>query len=353
MEENEPTTRIGTLRQELERERNEQTSLAEKVAELEAQLEALPAVFSNEDEEGEGCEVINKSDEEMEDEAPQQPFASPEENGLPRLTSLYGTSLLNSKNIQKVSLEKPEKFTGEELDDNPYALTYWIRDVSCWCQAYAYDRPKEQLVLAINQALAGTAKSMACPVELCSECKRVSSLLAAHRSRHFSAPPARSTYSSPASPLQALESLDRSGQDSRHEARELGCHYLQVGKVDRLASDWWISGRGTKGGHWKRGGPGGEGPRVSFGGEGGYSTPRAMVRGRGHVARAREFVQVLFLLRRRKRVISRAWHASHRVALARAKPLRKTTSDATPGRLCPGVPLVASAQGTPGRLCPG
>eukprot|EP00963_Diacronema_lutheri_P010467 scaffold1053_cov332-Pavlova_lutheri.AAC.21 len=85
-----------------------------------------------------------------------------------------------------------------------------------------------------------------------------------------------------------------------------------------------------------------------------------MVRGRGHVARAREFLQVLFLLRRRKRVISCAWRASHRVAPARAKPLRKTTSDATPGRLCPGypwsplprVPLVASAQGTPGRLCP-
>eukprot|EP00963_Diacronema_lutheri_P010285 scaffold1000_cov292-Pavlova_lutheri.AAC.1 len=111
-----------------------------------------------------------------------------------------------------------------------------------------------------------------------------------------------------------------------------------------LASDWWISGRGAKGGHWKRGGPGGEGPRVSFGGEGGYSTPRAMVRGRGHVARARDVLQVLFLLRRRKRVISCAWHASHRVALARAKPLRKTTSDATPGRLCPMVPLVASAQ---------
>eukprot|EP00963_Diacronema_lutheri_P007189 scaffold628_cov357-Pavlova_lutheri.AAC.4 len=36
-----------------------------------------------------------------------------------------------------------------------------------------------------------------------------------------------------------------------------------------LASNWWISGRGTKGGHWKRGAPGGEGPRVSFGGEGG------------------------------------------------------------------------------------
>eukprot|EP00963_Diacronema_lutheri_P013993 scaffold2857_cov344-Pavlova_lutheri.AAC.1 len=103
-----------------------------------------------------------------------------------------------------------------------------------------------------------------------------------------------------------------------------------------LASDWWISGRGTKGGHWKRGGPGGEGPSLSFGGEGGYSTSRAMVRGRGHVARDREFLQVLFLLRRRKRVISCAWHASHRVALARAKPLRKTTSDATPGRLCPG-----------------
>eukprot|EP00963_Diacronema_lutheri_P008122 scaffold703_cov374-Pavlova_lutheri.AAC.2 len=122
---------------------------------------------------------------------------------------------------------------------------------------------------------------------------------------------------------------------------------LRSPRGERLASDWWISGRGTKGGHWKRGAPGGEGPRVSFGGEGGYSTPRAMVRGRGHVARAREFLQVLFLLRRRKCVISCAWHASHRVALARAKPLRKTTSDATPGRLCPGVPLVASAQGYP------
>eukprot|EP00963_Diacronema_lutheri_P006077 scaffold513_cov535-Pavlova_lutheri.AAC.1 len=87
----------------------------------------------------------------------QQPL---EEEGLPRLTSLYGSALQDSKNLQKVSLERPEKFSGTELEDNPYALSYWYRDVLCWCQAYAYDRPMEQLVLAINQTLAGTAKAM-------------------------------------------------------------------------------------------------------------------------------------------------------------------------------------------------
>eukprot|EP00963_Diacronema_lutheri_P012666 scaffold1905_cov372-Pavlova_lutheri.AAC.1 len=69
-------------------------------------------------------------------------------------------ALQDSKNISKVSLEKPDKFTGTELEDNPYALTYWYRDVLCWCQAYAFNRPMEQIVLAINQALGGTAKSM-------------------------------------------------------------------------------------------------------------------------------------------------------------------------------------------------
>eukprot|EP00963_Diacronema_lutheri_P006868 scaffold615_cov387-Pavlova_lutheri.AAC.2 len=86
--------------------------------------------------------------------------APSEEEGLPHLTTLYGPPLQDSKNIQKVSLEIPEKLSGLELDENPYALTYWYRDVVCWCQAYAPNRPKKQLVLAINQALGGTTKSM-------------------------------------------------------------------------------------------------------------------------------------------------------------------------------------------------
>lgn len=156
MEETDHATRMGTLRRELEQERNERSSLLERITQLEAQLEALQTTPS-EDEEVQPPEEAEQTRE----EAPAtQPVALSEEKGLPHLTSLYGTALQDSKNIQKVSLEKPAKFTGVELEDNPYALTYWFRDVLCWCQAYAYDRPKEQLVLAINQALDGTAKSM-------------------------------------------------------------------------------------------------------------------------------------------------------------------------------------------------
>ena len=160
MEETDHATRMSTLRRELEQERNERSSLLERITQLEAQLEALRTTPSEDEEEGEDEQPLAQ-DENAREEAPSpQPAALSEEKGLPHLTSLYGTALQDSKNIQKVSLERPAKFTGAELEDNPYALTYWFRDVLCWCQAYAYDRPKEQLVLAINQALAGTAKSM-------------------------------------------------------------------------------------------------------------------------------------------------------------------------------------------------
>eukprot|EP00963_Diacronema_lutheri_P012089 scaffold1618_cov288-Pavlova_lutheri.AAC.1 len=159
MEDSDHTTRMGTLRRELEQERVERTTLETKVAELEQEIEELQLVKTKENREGDFSE----------DESPPSPEdlgigtrngRSSDHEGLPHLISLYGSALHDSKNIQKVSLERLEKFSGTELDDSPYALTYWCRDVLSWCQAYVFNRPKEQLLLAINQALSGTAKAM-------------------------------------------------------------------------------------------------------------------------------------------------------------------------------------------------
>ena len=147
---------MGSLRRDLEEERTMRSTLQERVAELEGQLEALQTNPTD----GEEQNITDENQENQQVTTVGGTHAPSEEEGLPHLTTLYGTALQDSKNIQKVSLEKPEKFTGLELDENPYALTYWYRDVVCWCQAYALDRPKEQLVLAISQALGGTAKSM-------------------------------------------------------------------------------------------------------------------------------------------------------------------------------------------------
>ena len=160
MEDADHSTRMSTLRRELEQERTEGHTLRERVADLEAQLEALQAMPPD----GNELEVAKDLPEDdgspkSDQDVPAGPISLSEEKGLPHLTSLYGTALQDSKNIQKVSLEKPGKFTGLELEEDPYSLTYWYRDVLCWCQAYAFDRPKEQLVLAISQALGGTAKA--------------------------------------------------------------------------------------------------------------------------------------------------------------------------------------------------
>ena len=157
MEESDHTTRMGTLRRELEQERVERTTLENKVAELQQVIEELQLLKTKNPSEEDGSE--DESPPSPEDLRAEEGRPSDQE-GLPHLISLYGSALHDSKNIQKVSLEKPEKFSGTELEDSPYALTYWYRDVLCWCQAYAFNRPKEQLVLAINQALSGMAKAM-------------------------------------------------------------------------------------------------------------------------------------------------------------------------------------------------
>ena len=164
MEESDPTTRMSTLRRELEQEKDQRRSLEAKVAELQQLLEEVQAMRAHEAENNNNEEEDTPPDEdvlhvdacakEVSDMVPS------EKEGLPHLISIYGTALQDSKNISKVSLERPDKFTGLELEDSPYALMYWYRDVLCWCQAYAFNRPMEQLVLAINQALAGTAKAM-------------------------------------------------------------------------------------------------------------------------------------------------------------------------------------------------
>eukprot|EP00963_Diacronema_lutheri_P003074 scaffold257_cov400-Pavlova_lutheri.AAC.1 len=154
-------TRMSTLRRELEQERSEGHTLRGRVADLEAQVKALQAIPLD-DHQLEAMKDLLEGDESPSTDqgAPAEPISLSEEKGLPRLTSLYGTALQDSKNIQKVSLEKPTKFNGVELEEDPCTLNYWYRDMLCWYQAYAFDRPKEQLVLAISQALGGTAKSM-------------------------------------------------------------------------------------------------------------------------------------------------------------------------------------------------
>lgn len=154
--------RWEALERNLEEEKSRREGLEEKLAELQELLQAKQA--SPPDDLKTATDGLTlpevKGKPSASEEQPVPSHTPLEEEGLPRLTSLYGSALQDSKNLQKVSLERPEKFSGTELEDNPYALSYWYRDVLCWCQAYAYDRPMEQLVLAINQTLAGTAKAM-------------------------------------------------------------------------------------------------------------------------------------------------------------------------------------------------
>ena len=63
-----------------------------------------------------------------------------------------------SQRLQGVSLARPSNFSGLEVVEDPYALTHWYREVSCWVQGYAKD-PVQQVVLAL-QTLKGTARIM-------------------------------------------------------------------------------------------------------------------------------------------------------------------------------------------------
>ena len=154
--------RWETLEWNFEEEKSRRERLEEKLVELQELLQAKQA--SSPDDLKKATDELKpqeaKDNLPVTEEQPLPSYSPSEEEGLPRLTSLYGSALQDSKNLQRVSLERPEKFSGTELEDSPYALTYWYRDVLCWCQAYAYERPAEQLVLAINQTLTGTAKAM-------------------------------------------------------------------------------------------------------------------------------------------------------------------------------------------------
>eukprot|EP00963_Diacronema_lutheri_P012800 scaffold1983_cov349-Pavlova_lutheri.AAC.1 len=100
MEESDHTTRMGTLRRELEQERVERTTLETKIAELQQVIEELQLINTKQNGEGDASE----------DESPPSPEylgkgtgngKSSDHEGLPHLISLYGSALHDSKNIQK------------------------------------------------------------------------------------------------------------------------------------------------------------------------------------------------------------------------------------------------------------
>ena len=154
--------RWEVLERNFEEERSRRERLEEKLAELQELLQAKQA-SSPDDLKKATAELAApeaKDNLPTTEEQPLPSYSPSEEEGMPRLTSLYGSALQDSRNLQRVSLERPEKFSWTELEDSPYALTYWYRDVLCWCQACAFECPAEQLALAINQTLTGRAKAM-------------------------------------------------------------------------------------------------------------------------------------------------------------------------------------------------
>ena len=98
MEESDHTTRMGTLRRELEQERVERTTLENKVAELQQVIEELQLLKSKSQSEEDGSE--DESPPSLEDLRAADGKPSDLE-GLPHLISLYGSALHDSKNIQK------------------------------------------------------------------------------------------------------------------------------------------------------------------------------------------------------------------------------------------------------------
>eukprot|EP00963_Diacronema_lutheri_P008490 scaffold753_cov390-Pavlova_lutheri.AAC.22 len=79
-----------------------------------------------------------------------------------------------SQRLQGVSLARPSNFSGLEVVEDPYALTHWYREVSCWVHGYAKDRI-QQVVLALR-TLKGTARIMVDNI-IMSDPKRVSDLI--------------------------------------------------------------------------------------------------------------------------------------------------------------------------------
>ncbi len=163
------TTRMQHLREELLREQEARNELADHVRELESQLQRLQTLDPPSGEvHDDDAPIEHGSPQELfreEDQPPQegdvahlplsvQPL---NEEGLQGLTKLY-QSMGESHRLQGVSLSRPANFSGLEVVEDPYALTHWYREVSCWVQGYAKD-PIQQVVLAL-QTLTGTARIM-------------------------------------------------------------------------------------------------------------------------------------------------------------------------------------------------
>ncbi len=165
------STRMQRLREELLREQQARSSLADQVKELESQLQRMQAVSPTLEElpqesTGPSEDDVSRKDASKEKEAELSeeheallPLAVQplNEDGLQGLTKLY-QSMGESQRLQGVSLARPSNFSGLEVVEDPYALTHWYREVSCWVQGYAKD-PIQQVVLAL-QTLKGTARIM-------------------------------------------------------------------------------------------------------------------------------------------------------------------------------------------------
>jgi len=173
-------TRFQRMREELEREKEGRKDLEARNSLLESELEQLRTLSLT----GHGVvdappvggdPVENEAQEEEEElphEAPPQEPSDQDlkpaehvplavhplsEKGLHSLTDMY-QAMGASQRLQGVTLTKPKSFSGAELTHDPYSLTHWYREVSCWVQGYALN-DTQQVVLAL-QTLSGTARIM-------------------------------------------------------------------------------------------------------------------------------------------------------------------------------------------------
>lgn len=161
------STRMQRLREELIREQQARAMLAEHVHQLESQLRRQvneATTFEDVSQDHKDGETDDVRSSEEDHPLPEENNTLPpvivqplNEEGLQGLTKLY-RSMGESQRLQGVSLARPSNFSGLEVVEDPYALTHWYREVSCWVQGYAKD-PIQQVVLAL-QTLKGTARIM-------------------------------------------------------------------------------------------------------------------------------------------------------------------------------------------------
>jgi len=99
--------RWKTLKRNFKEEKSRRERLEEKLAELQELLQAKQAPSPAELKRvGDGLTAPEAKDRPPASEVQPVPSHTPlEEDGLPRLTSLYGSPLQDSMNLQKVSLE--------------------------------------------------------------------------------------------------------------------------------------------------------------------------------------------------------------------------------------------------------